>query len=133
LGLCVCRGGDGAAGESLACFVACPYEANLMTARTTSTTVQFRRPFILDGFERIQEPGLYPVDTHEEQIEPLSFSVWHRTSTVMRLPRAGAMEHVAVDPDQLRDALMRDETQADTSAAPVKSRPNAARSLQFRR
>ena len=104
-----------------------------MASRTTSTTVTFRRPFILDGFEHLQEPGIYTVDTNEEQIETLSFPAWHRTSTVIQLLRTGMIEHVSIDPDQLREALMRDGAQTDTGPAETKLRHNRARGIQFRR
>lgn len=104
-----------------------------MASRTTTTTVTFRRPFILDGFERLQEPGIYTVDTHEERIEALSFPAWHRTSTVMRLLHAGMVEHISIDPDQLREALMRDGAQTETAPAQTQQRHNRARGIQFRR
>jgi hypothetical protein len=104
-----------------------------MASRTTSTTVTFRRPFILDGFEQLQEPGIYTVDTNEEQIEALSFPAWHRTSTVIRLLHRGLVESVSIDPEQLREALMRDCTQKDTDPPEAKKRHNRARGIQFRR
>ncbi len=104
-----------------------------MASRTNSTTVTFQRPFILDGFERLQEPGTYTVDTQEEQIETASFPAWHRTSTVMHLLHTGMEEHVTIDPDQLREALMRDGAQTDVSLAQAKTRHNRARGIQFRR
>lgn len=105
-----------------------PFEKEIfLVSRTTSTMVTFRRPFILDGFERVQEPGIYTVDTNEEQIEALSFSAWHRTSTVIRLLYGGMVESISIDPDQLREALMRDGAQQDTDPAEAKKRHNRAR------
>jgi hypothetical protein len=104
-----------------------------MASRITNTTVTFRRPFILDGFESIREPGVYAVDTNEEQIEALSISAWHRTSTVMRLQHGGTVESVSIDPDQLREALMRDGAQTESSPTEAKARHNRARGIQFRR
>jgi hypothetical protein len=103
-----------------------------MASRTTTTTVTFRRPFILDGFECIQEPGTYTVDTNEEQIEALSFPAWRRTSTVIRLLRTGMIEHVSIDPDQLHEALRCDGPQTEIRAAESKQLRNRARGTQLR-
>ena len=79
-----------------------------MTTRVTSATVVFRHPFHLDGIDRVQPAGDYIVDTEEELADALSFPVWRRVSTVMRLTRLGATEHVAIDPRALADALLGD-------------------------
>ncbi len=81
-----------------------------MTTRMTSETVSFTRPFILAGFEHDQPAGDYVVDTEEELVDDLSFPVWRRVATVMRVTRLGATEHVTIDPDALREALARDAT-----------------------
>lgn len=101
-----------------------------MASRTTTTTVTFRRPFILDGFEQLQDAGTYTVDTHEEQT---GAAAWRPVSSVMRLPNAGTTEQVAVDPDQLREALMRDGAQTDIGTTEIKQRHNRARGILFRR
>lgn len=79
-----------------------------MTTRTTSATIVFRHPFCLDGIDQGQPAGDYIIDTEEELVDALSFPVWRRVSTVMRLTRLGATEHVAIDPRALADALLRD-------------------------
>lgn len=79
-----------------------------MPARTTSQQVVFKRPFMLSGFESAQAAGTYKVDTEEELIEELSFPVWKSTTTTIQLRNDGATEHWTIDPDELRDALMRD-------------------------
>jgi hypothetical protein len=79
-----------------------------VTTRMTSATVSFTRSFILAGFEHNQPAGDYVVDTEEELVDDLSFPVWRRVSTVMRVTRLGATEYVTIDPDALRDALLRD-------------------------
>lgn len=82
-----------------------------MASRTTSKTVTFQRPFVLAGFEELQGAGTYTVDTQEEQITAISFPAWKRISTVIQLNRAGAVEHVPIDPAELHEALMRDGAQ----------------------
>lgn len=84
-----------------------------MTTRTTKATVAFRRPFILAGFETLQPAGEYQVETEEELAEDLSFPVWRRVATVMRVTQLGAVEHIAIDPAALHEALMRDGAQPD--------------------
>jgi hypothetical protein len=103
-------GGDGTAGASLASFVAACYlpEERTVTTRTTSATIYFTQPFVLDGFSERQPAGSYLVDTEEELLDDLSFPVWRRIATVMRVTRLGATEYVTIDPDALQDALLRD-------------------------
>ena len=87
----------------------------VMTTRTTTATVAFRRPFILAGFEALQPAGEYAVETEEELVETLTFPVWRRVATVMRVTQLGAVEHITIDPDKLHEALMRDGAQPDPS------------------
>lgn len=105
----------------------------MATTRVTSTTVTFVRPFILDGFERLQCAGSYVVDTEEELMDTFSRQAWKRISTVMRLHRDGAVEYLPVNPDQLSDALRRDGAQQDpglpTSSMSPKGRHDRARSM----
>jgi hypothetical protein len=82
-----------------------------MSSRTTAKTVTFQRPFVLTGFEELQDAGTYTVDTEEEQIASISFPAWRRISTVIRLNRAGTTEYMPVDPAELHEALMRDGAQ----------------------
>ena len=84
-----------------------------MTTRTTTATVAFRRPFILAGCETLQPAGNYEVETQEELVDTLSFPVWRRVATVMRVTQLGAVEHITIDPDALHEALMRDGAQPD--------------------
>ena len=91
-----------------------------MMNRMTSTTVTFTRPFIIGGFDEVQVAGSYTVDTEEEQIAGLSFAAWKRTLTTMQVSRAGATEHVTVDPRELAEALLRDAANAPPPPAPRK-------------
>ncbi len=81
-----------------------------MTIRTIRRTIAFRRPFYLTGVDRLLPPGDYNVVTDEELIEGLSFSAYHRISTVMFVPAqsGSAVEMVTIDPLNLEAALERD-------------------------
>jgi hypothetical protein len=81
-----------------------------MTIRTIRRTIAFRRPFYLKGVDRLLPPGGYNVVTDEELIEGLSFSAYHRISTVMFVPAqsGSAVEMVTIDPLNLEAALERD-------------------------
>jgi hypothetical protein len=57
-----------------------------MTIRTIRRTIAFRRPFYLKGVDRMLPPGDYNVITDEELIDGLSFSAYHRISTLMLVP-----------------------------------------------
>ena len=85
-----------------------------MTMRTTSTTVTFRRPFLLRGFDRPQVAGTYTVETEEKLLEGLSFPAYRRIVTLIHLPaqpgHAMISETVVIDPSDLESALARDAT-----------------------
>ncbi len=87
-----------------------------MTVRTTTKTVTFRKPFALDGLDEELPPGEYAVETDEERIEDLSFPVWRRILTVIRLrgemPHPDRLRALTVDPQALDAALERDRTRA---------------------
>ena len=69
-----------------------------MTIRTIRQTIAFRKPFYLKGEDRLLPPGDYGVVTDEELIEGLSFSAYHRISTVMFVPAqsGSAVEMVTI-------------------------------------
>jgi len=81
-----------------------------MSMRATTKTVTFHRPFCLKGVDRELPPGDYRVVTDEELIEGLSFSAYHRVSTVIfaPAPSGSAVEMVAIDPADLKAAKERD-------------------------
>ena len=79
--------------------------------RTRSQLVVFRRPFVFRGLASLQPAGTYRVDTDEEQLDTLTVVAWRRTATVVQLEREGITEHLAVDPTELREALLRDGAQ----------------------
>jgi hypothetical protein len=104
----------------------------MATTRLISTTVIFVRPFILDGFDALQWPGSYVVDTEQELIDSPSVTAWKRISTVMQLNRHGGIECVPINPDQLSEALRRDGPQHDPTA-PVSSTSAKGRHDRARR
>jgi hypothetical protein len=80
------------------------------TIRTIRKTITFRKPFYLKDVDRLLPPGDYSVVTDEELIEGLSFSAYHRISTVMFVPAqsGSAVEMVTIEPLDLKAALERD-------------------------
>lgn len=94
-----------------------------MTIRMTGKTVTFQRPFILTGFDRVQAPGTYTVETEEEQIDAISLPVWKRNATIIHLKNGVVTEYQPIDPGELHEALMRDGAQEDPAAPP---RPDSA-------
>lgn len=89
-----------------------------MTTRTTNRTVTFKRPFILNGFSEVQASGTYTVETEEEQLDAISFPAWKRTCTIIHLHNGTVTEYPQIDPDELREALLRDEAQDDPALEP---------------
>jgi len=90
-----------------------------MESRITTKLVTFRRPFTLVGLDGVQPPGTYMVRTEEEMLDTLSFAGWRQTGCIIVLHRNGAEEHAAIDPQELREALVRDGDQGtDPPAAP---------------
>ena len=81
-----------------------------MTVRTIRKTFAFRKPFYLKGVDRLLPPGDYSVVTDEELIEGLSFSAYHRISTVMFVPAqsGSAVEMVTIEPLDLEATLEQD-------------------------
>ena len=69
-----------------------------MATRTIRSTITFRRPFNLEGVDRLL-PGDYRVVTDEEPIEGLSFMAYHRVSTVILVPApsGSGIEMVTID------------------------------------
>ena len=95
-----------------------------MTVRTIRQTIAFRKPFYLKGVDRLLSPGDYGVVTDEELIEGLSFSAYHRISTVMFVPAqsGSAIEMVTIDPSDLQAAIDRDAGERIDGSAPPQTR-----------
>lgn len=83
-----------------------------MTARTSSKTVTFTRPFLLKGVDRVLPAGEYKVATDEQLIEGLSFPAYRRVATIIYVPAeahgASSVEMVTIDPHDLREAQYHD-------------------------
>ena len=57
-----------------------------MTTRTGNKIITFHLPFHLKDVDRMLLPGDYRVMTDEEVIEGISFTAYHRVSTVIFVP-----------------------------------------------
>ena len=84
-----------------------------MSIRTSQKSVTFTRPFIPTGFEQVQPPGTYRIETDEELIPGLSFAAYHTIATWIVLPSLDpsatiVYEVAAIDPKELDAALERD-------------------------
>ena len=88
-----------------------------MAIRMISQSVTFSRPFLLGGFEQIEPAGTYTVDTEEESMDDVSFPVWKRNATVMHVVHGSETQYVKIDPEDLRQALVRDAGQDDPMSA----------------
>src|SRR3990167_2305228 len=81
----------------------------IMSARTTETTVTSRRPFTLTSLDALQPAGTYRLVIDEEEIPGPSFTAFQRTATMLHLPAisvvTGRNEVVPVDPADLATAL----------------------------
>lgn len=91
-----------------------------MQTRTTSKQVTFVKPFRLTGLEGSQPPGTYTLSVEEEQLDVRSFVGWRQIAATLQLTANGATEHVAIDMQDLREALLRDSDQStDPPTAPA--------------
>jgi hypothetical protein len=90
-----------------------------MLTRTRDKTLTFRKPFLLQGVDRLLPPGQYRVSTDEELIEGLSFPVYRRVATMIFVPaqsHASASEMVTIDPEDLSTAQERDAAVGEGAA-----------------
>ena len=82
-----------------------------MTVRTGRQTVKFDRPFVLAAAGRTLPAGTYEIETEDEPVEGLAFSIYRRAATRMIVPApapSSATETIAVDPRDLSAALEQD-------------------------
>ena len=83
-----------------------------MTKRSTTRTVRFRHPFMIEGIDGPQAAGSYVIEIEEELLQGLSFPAWRRLHTAIRLPQKSgvslAEQVVTVDPRVLDAALAND-------------------------
>ena len=105
-----------------------------MEMRTTSHQVTFAKPFSLAGLDNIQPAGTYTVSLVEEQLDALSFVGWRQVAATLQIKREGATEHITIDMQDLRDALLRDSDQStDPPAAPAVAKAQAPRERELLR
>jgi hypothetical protein len=90
-----------------------------METRTIRKQVTFSKPFHLAGCDGVQPPGSYTLTLEEEQLDVLLFVGWRQTATTLQLTHGGTTDYIAIDMQDLMDALLRDSDQStDPSAAP---------------
>jgi hypothetical protein len=93
-----------------------------MLTRTHHESVTFRRPFSLDGVDRLLPAGNYEIVTDEELIEGLSFPVYRRVATTMLVPARSyqaSLEMLTIDPLNLAAAKDRDAAATSNKAGCV--------------
>lgn len=99
-----------------------------MPTRTSHSRVTFRRPFRLAGMDAAAPAGIYKVDLEEERLDTLSVEAWRQTAVILQVTSAGITDHVTVDPQELRDALLRDgDDTIDPAAPPLQKMRNILR------
>jgi hypothetical protein len=103
-----------------------------MNKRSTTRTVTFQRPFVLEDFPMLAPAGDYVIDTEEEEIDTMLSSSWRRISTTIRVRVDGAIEFRSVDPQALQDALARDGAH-DGAALPPSQSPTNGRTERARK
>jgi hypothetical protein len=85
---------------------------DIMSTRTTETTVTFTRSFKLASMDGVQPPGTYRLVIEEEPISGLSFAAYQRQTAMLHLPADPAPGQaryvVTVDPVELTAALAAD-------------------------
>lgn len=80
--------------------------------RTDISSVTFRRPFMLPGFDRPHAPGSFEVRTDHERLDTV-VEAWRRTDTTIMIAERGLMQAWPVDPRDLEKALLADGAEAD--------------------
>ena len=90
-----------------------------METRTVRKQVTFFNPFLLAGCDGLQPPGSYTLTLEQEQLDVLLFVGWRQTAATLQLTHGGITDYVAIDMEDLMDALLRDSDQStDAPAAP---------------
>ena len=83
-----------------------------MTTRFTTKTVVFSHAFVLNQEDGEQQPGIYTVESEEEELDVMSIAAYRRVRTVMNrydpYGRGGLVRFVTIDPAELEAALARD-------------------------
>jgi hypothetical protein len=81
-----------------------------MPAGTSSETVVFQHPFVLEATGETWPAGAYEVETERQAIDGVLWSGGYRLETTIRRrdPARGVVESVRVDPSWLSSALEAD-------------------------
>jgi len=104
----------------------------MMDTRSTSSQITFRRPFRLSGVDGLQPAGSYTLTVEEERLDTLSVDAWRRTSATLYVPQGGAIDHAAINMEELQAALARDASpEPDTSPEPPRAGPGTARKREI--
>lgn len=107
-----------------------------MMTRTHYTTVTFRRPFRLGGFDEVLPAGAYSIETDEELLEGISFAAYRRILTLMHLHaepgHPGVERLLTVDPKELDEALQRDQALAEMPSDAVAAQKTPERTADSR-
>ncbi|HWF64182.1 MAG TPA: hypothetical protein VN685_06190 [Rhizomicrobium sp.] len=91
-----------------------------METRTVRKQVTFSQPFQLAGCDGAQPPGSYTLTLEEEQLDVLLFVGWRQSAATLQLTHGGTTDYVAVDMQELTDALLRDsDPSTDPPATPA--------------
>ena len=108
-----------------------------MKTRTSTKTVTFRRPFALGKFDEVLPAGDYSVETDEEILEGISFLAYRRIMTLIRLHAkscsSGFPRALAIDPNELEAALVRDQATAEIPVDSVIGQGTSERTTGSRR
>jgi hypothetical protein len=121
----------GAAGRREPRSAAALSKDSIMEIRTTSKLITFRNPFMLSALDKVYPPGNYPIRIEEQPLDTISFVGWRQTGCLLGVFRDGAIEYVSVDPQELREALVRDGDQGtDPPAAPSVASRAVSRSMR---
>ena len=82
-----------------------------MTVRTHTSTVAFKRPFVLGGMDEVLPAGDYQIETDEELVEGVSFLAYRRVLVRIHLPsptgNPALTRTVALAPGVLDAALLK--------------------------
>jgi hypothetical protein len=75
--------------------------------KTLLSTVTFRRPFTLPGFDRPHAPGTLQVRTDCERLDTAT-EAWLRTDTALLIVDSALTQAWPVEPGELEKALLAD-------------------------
>lgn len=103
-----------------------------MDTRSTSSQITFRRPFRLNGIEGLQPAGSYTLTVEEERLDTQSLDAWRRTSATLYVPQGGAIDHAAINMEDLQAAQAHDASaDQDASAQFSRIEPGTARKREI--